>query len=172
MRTSARSTVPPGAPAASGSTSRSPAGCHPPIRASTSGIAASARSTASAVAASNHEPHTPTRAFVRARASAKPAGPTAAAGRDGLFVALSPGRLYDSRATAVHATLTTRAVQVTGGADEALLLARPHGRRGAAVIRRRAGAHFDEDQRAAVEHHEVDLAGAAAIVALEQAQAP
>jgi hypothetical protein len=43
-------------------------------------------------------------------------GPTAIAGRDGLFVPLSPGRLYDSRATAVHATLTTRAVQVTGGA--------------------------------------------------------
>jgi hypothetical protein len=43
-------------------------------------------------------------------------GPTSTAGRDGLFVPLSPSRLYDSRQGAgVHVTLTSRVVQVTGG---------------------------------------------------------
>ncbi len=43
-------------------------------------------------------------------------GPASAPGRDGLFVPLSPGRLYDSRSTTVHGSLTSRVVQVTGGA--------------------------------------------------------
>ena len=45
-----------------------------------------------------------------------PTGVNGVAGRDGLFVPLSPSRLYDSRLGAgVHVTLTTRTVQVTGG---------------------------------------------------------
>jgi hypothetical protein len=43
-------------------------------------------------------------------------GPTTAPGSDGLFVPLTPSRLYDSRAgVGVHPTLTNRVVQMAGG---------------------------------------------------------